>query len=69
MNRMRFNKSKYKASCLGRNNRKYQYWLGYNLLERSCIQVWAPRYKRDKNILESLVEGHKDDKGPGALPL
>ena len=35
-----------------------------------CVQFWAPQYKKDKRSLgESPVEGHKDEKGPGASTL
>ena len=35
---MRFSKSKYRVLHVGRNNHKYQYRLGYDLLERSSAE-------------------------------
>ena len=36
-NQMRFNKSKSRVMHLGRNNHKYQYRLGHDLLERRSM--------------------------------
>ena len=36
----------------------------------SRIQVWAPQYKKDRDLLQnSPAKGHKDDKEPEAFPL
>lgn len=37
-NQIRFNKSKYRVLHLGRNNHKYQYRLGHDLLEESSVE-------------------------------
>jgi len=34
-----------------------------------CIKFWAPQLKKERELLQSLAEGYKDDGGPGVSPL
>lgn len=35
----------------------------------TMVQLWAPQHKEDVDLLSESRGSHKDDQGPGALPL